>query len=743
MKLIRYLKPFYKGLILALVLLFVQAICNLSLPDFMSDIVNVGIQQNGIENALPRAISPNDLDFITKFMTKDENIKVRDAYILNSVENLKNTEFIYEDIDLDSTQEVFILKKLDKSEESELENMFSKASATLVETVKDIFPKAEGSSNLEDPNAETEFDSEMLKKLMPILNNIPTEKIEEYRSKVADSDAQMSRQIGILISKSFFENIGGNVEKIQRNYIYSMGKKMVIFAIIGGIATISVNFLASRISTSVARELRKDIFNKIESFSSEEFDKFGAASLITRSTNDISQMRQLIHIGIRMVCYAPIMGIGGVIMALKKSASMSWIIGVAVITILGFISILMSIAMPKFKRIQKLLDRLNLVARENLSGIMVIRAFGTEEHELKRFRTANEEFTGVNLSVNRIISLIMPLMMLIMNGLTVLIIWVGAHHIAQSSIQIGDMMAYMQYAMQVLMSFMLISIVFIQLPQAAVSANRISDVLETELSIKDPDMPIEFDNSKKGYLEFKNVNFKYDDAKENALCDISFLASPGKTTAIIGSTGSGKSTIASLALRFYDISSGEILLNGVDIRKIRQEDLRDRIGFVPQKAMLLSGTVAFNLKYGNFLAKDELMYKASRIAQASDFIENMEKGFDSNISQGGVNVSGGQKQRLSIARAIVKEPEILIFDDSFSALDFKTDAKLRKALNESIEDQTVIIIAQRISSIMNADEILVLDNGKIVGRGSHEKLLKTCKHYREIAASQMGEEVIE
>ncbi|NLC32030.1 MAG: ABC transporter ATP-binding protein, partial [Clostridiales bacterium] len=553
------------------------------------------------------------------------------------------------------------------------------------------------------------------------------------------SDARMRSQSGIMLAKAFYQELGADIYAMQSAYILQIGLIMLLIALVGGVATVLVSYLSAKIATGVARNLRKDVFNKIESFSNKEFDKFGTASLITRCTNDVTQMQQLLQMGIRMVFFAPIMGIGGVVMAVNKSSSMSWILGLAGIVIMGMITLLFSIALPKFKIIQKLIDKLNLVSRENLSGLMVIRAFGTQKHEKKRFESANAELTRTNLFVNRLMSVMMPMMTIVMNGLTLLIVWVGAKQIAASTMQVGDMMAYMQYAMQVLMSFMMVSMMFIMAPRAAVSATRIADVLYTELSITDPISPAKFNANKKGTLEFKHVNFRYDGAEENALCDIDFTALPGQTTAIIGSTGSGKSTIANLALRLYDVSEGQIRVDGVDIREVTQKDLRAKIGYVPQKGVLLSGTVAFNLKYGKRDATDLQMQTAADVAQASGFILERPEGFEAPISQGGANVSGGQKQRLSIARALVKDPEILIFDDSFSALDFKTDVALRKALKQHTGESTIIIIAQRVSSIKNAQQILVLEEGRIVGRGTHQELLKNCKEYYEIASSQLGE----
>jgi ATP-binding cassette subfamily B protein len=515
---------------------------------------------------------------------------------------------------------------------------------------------------------------------------------------------------------------------------------MLFIALAGGTATVLVSFISTKIASGMARRLRRDIFEKVESFSQGEFDKFSTASLITRCTNDIMSVQMLVMMGIRMICYAPIMGIGGIIMAVSKSPSMSWIIAAAVVLILGFIMIVVAIAMPKFKIVQKLIDRLNLVSRESLSGLMVIRAFGTQNHEKARFDRANKELTGTNLFINRVMVFMMPFMMLVMSGISLVVIWVGARGIANSTMQVGDMMAFIQYMMQIMMSFMMIAMMFIIVPRAMVSGERIAEVLETELSIRDPLSPQPFDDAMKGVVEFKDVHFRYNDAEEDAVSEISFTAKPGETTAIIGSTGSGKSTIVNLLLRFFDVSRGEVIVSGADVRQVRQSDLRAKIGYVPQQGVLLSGTVASNLRYGKGDATDEEIETAASVAQAMEFISERPDRFDSEIAQGGSNVSGGQKQRLSIARALAKEPEILIFDDSFSALDFKTDAALRQALKQHTRDATVIVIAQRVGTIMNAEQIIVMENGRIAGIGTHAQLLETCPEYNEIASSQFSKE---
>jgi ATP-binding cassette subfamily B protein len=524
------------------------------------------------------------------------------------------------------------------------------------------------------------------------------------------------------------------------NYILHTGLLMLLITGLSAASTIMVAFFASRTAAGVARDLRKDLFIRVQHFSNAEFDKFSTASLITRTTNDITQIQMLLVIMIRMVFYAPIMGIGGVFRALSKSVSMSWIIALAVIVLFGIISVLYSIAMPKFMLMQKLIDRLNLVTRENLSGIMVVRAFNNQKFEEERFDKANQDVTKVGLFVNRAMAILFPSMMLVMNGVTLLIVWVGAHQIENSSMRVGDMMAFMQYAIQIIFAFLMFSMLFIMIPRASVSAERIAEVLETEPSIKDPENPKQFDETQAGTVEFRNVSFKYPGAEDYALKDVSFKVLPGQTVGIIGRTGSGKSTLVNLILRFYDVTEGQVLVDGVDVREVKQEDLRRRIGYVPQKSWLFSGTIKSNLKYGNDLATEEDLIEAAEIAQAMEFINEKPKKFDTEIAQGGTNVSGGQKQRLSIARALVKKPEIYIFDESFSALDFRTEAALRKAIKEKLKGSTVIMVSQRVSTLFNADQIIVLEEGRVVGIGRHKDLMRTCPTYRDIALSQLKEE---
>jgi len=637
-----------------------------------------------------------------------------------------------------SKEPVYILHDINKSQIDKLNSIMGKGllSVSGVEKMKSEAKNGIISFNGMEIPAETDIYS--------LIAQLPSEEI----SKIAESMEKqftalgdnMVTQAATPLVKGEYIALGMNTDKIQSNYIIKTGVLMLLLSLLAAACTVLVGFLSAKTAASLARNLRNKVFAKVESFSNSEFDKFSTASLITRTTNDITQIQMLTVIMMRMVFYAPIMGIGGVIKAISKSTSMSWIIAVAVIALLGLILTVFTIAMPKFKTIQKLIDRLNLVTRENLSGMMVIRAFNTQKFEEERFDKANKDLTRTNLFVNRVMVFMMPAMMLIMNGVTLLIVWVGAHQIANSAMQVGDMMAFMQYAMQIMFAFLMLSMMFIMIPRASVSAQRIAEVLEIKPEITDPKEAKEFDRKAEGVVEFRNVTFRYPGAEEDMLKDISFKALPGKTTAFIGSTGSGKTTLVNLIPRFYDILSGQVLVDGVDVRDTTQYQLREKIGYVPQKGSLFSGTIESNLKYGDEHATDGDIIKAAEIAQAMEFISEKSEAFQTAISQGGTNVSGGQKQRLSIARALVKKPKIYIFDDSFSALDFKTDAALRKALKDQTESSTVLIVAQRISTIINADQIIVLEEGKIVGIGSHKELMESCPTYEEIALSQLSKE---
>ncbi|MCK9444404.1 MAG: ABC transporter ATP-binding protein/permease [Tissierellaceae bacterium] len=713
LKLFKEFKPFTILIFLIVGLLLLQASTELALPDYMSRIVNIGIQQNGIEDPVPEAIRVWQMEKIKSLLTNNERVFVEYNYRLvdkNSID-IKEYERLVKKYPVLENESLFILDTKDSIEE--LGEVLAKPMVILW-----------GMENQEI---------------------LPMEQKESLQSKLGEGFAnlpeQMISQGAINFVRAEYEAIGMNTRKIQSNYILYIGGIMLLISILSAVASISVGFLSSRVSARLGRNLRDKVFRKVTSFSNSEFDDFSTASLITRSTNDIQQVQMFTMLMLRMVFYAPILGVGGIIRALRTNTSMAWTIGVGVMAILALVLLLFSIAMPRFKKMQKLVDKVNLVMRESLNGLMVIRAFNTQKYEEGKFDKANRDLTKTNLFVSRMMVMMMPTMMLIMNGIMLLIIWVGAREIDMGSIQVGDMMAFMQYTMQIIMSFLMISMVSIMLPRASVSASRISEVLDKELSIEDPMEAKTIVEKSPGKLEFNNVYFKYPGAEKHVLEGISFAAKPGEITAFIGSTGSGKSTIINLIPRFYDVTEGEILLDGINIKDLKLQDLRERIGYVPQKGILFSGTIDSNLRYGkNINAKEEDILKAIEISQAKEFIEEKEKGIQSEISQGGSNVSGGQKQRLSIARALVKRPDIFIFDDSFSALDFKTDANLRKAMEKDIQNSTIIIVAQRINTIANAENIIVLDEGKIVGMGKHKELLRSCQVYRQIALSQLSEE---
>ncbi|MDT8717782.1 ABC transporter ATP-binding protein [Clostridium sp. 19966] len=736
-KLAKYLKPFL-GLILAsLVLLFIQAMCDLSLPDYMSDIVNKGIQQGGIVNAVPEAIRQSQMDKVTLFMSDSDKTKVLSDYTLVDKSSSDYDKDVKKYPNL-SKESVYVLKDVDSSEIDKLNPLIGKSLMTITGIQQMQANAKNGVIEIQGQKMPAKTD------LFALLAKMPTDKRLDLMKSASTSntitDTNLIVQAASSSVKAEYKALGMNTDKIKNNYIAIAGAKMLGVSLISALCVVLVGLLASRAAAGLSRNLRKNVFSKVESFSYTELDKFSTASLITRTTNDITQIQMLMVIMIRMIFYAPILGVGGVIRAMSKSTSMSWIIAVAVIALLGLIGSVFAVALPKFKIIQKLIDRLNLVTRENLSGMMVIRAFNTQKFEEARFDKANKDLTDTNLFVNRVMVVLFPFMMLIMNGITLLIVWVGAHQIADSKMQVGDMMAFMQYGMQIIFAFLMMSFMFIMLPRASVAAQRISEVLETDPAIKDPKSAKKFTGASRGLIEFKDVSFRYHGAEEDMLKNISFTAEPGKTTAIIGSTGAGKSTLINLIPRFYDVTGGQILVDGIDVREVSQSDLRDKIGYIPQKGSLFSGTIESNLRYAKENATEEELKEASDIAQAMEFIGEKPEGFKTEISQGGTNVSGGQKQRLSIARALVKKAAIYIFDDSFSALDFKTDSALRKALKAKTGSSTMIIVAQRISTIKNAEQIIVLDEGKMVGIGTHEELMKNCETYQEIALSQLSKE---
>lgn len=741
LNLLKHLKPFVGSMILAVALLFVQAICDLSLPDYMSDIVNVGIQQGGVENAVPKVIKSSEMKKLFIFMDDNQKTVVDDNYILLDKDNLTTDEYnkYLKDYPELENESIYKLNTKEKEKLDKLNNIFGKPMLIV------SMLESKGLSGVPgiDGMATQGMDLYTMDPF-EVLNMMPQDQIDSMLSnvdeKLADMPESMITQSATSYVKEQYKDIGINTDKLQSNYVIVAGVKMVGIALISMVATVFVSFIAARVGAALGRNLRKDVFNKVVGFSNTEFDEFSTASLITRTTNDIQQIIMLVVMGLRIVFYAPILGIGGVIKVINTGASMGWVIGVAVISILLLVIVLFTFAMPKFKSVQKLVDRLNLVTRESLTGMLVIRAFSTQKYEEDKFEVANKNLTKTNLFVNRIMTTMMPLMMFIMNAITLLIVWVGAHRIDEGIMQVGTMMAFMQYTMQIIMAFLMISMVSVILPRAMVSAQRVSEVLNVDVVVKDSDNLQTFNHDEKGTIEFKNVSFRYPGADEDVISNVSFKALPGETTAFIGSTGSGKSTLINLIPRFYDATEGEILIDGVNIKNVSQYDLREKIGFIPQKGLLFSGTIESNLKYGGDHISDEDMIKASEIAQAMEFINSKEEKFNTEIAQGGTNVSGGQKQRLAIARAIAKKPEVFIFDDSFSALDFKTDAKLRKAINTELRESTLLIVAQRISTIMNANQIIVLDEGKVVGKGTHKELMKNCEVYQQIALSQLSKE---
>ena len=778
LRLAKYLKPYILLILLAIVLLFVQANADLALPDYLARIVNVGIQLSGIDSAVPQAIRQSSMDKLTLFMTSQDKASVLADYTLADTNSANYGQLVKQYPDL-ANEPIYVRNQISQAEIDKLNPILAKPLmivSNFEEVLKDPAQAAAIAQAIGFDTSQIPTGTDPLE----YLGTLPPEVKSGYIAKiiafgdqkfVAITDKMLTQAAAIPI-KAEYTALGMDVNKFELNYLVRAGSAMLGLVLLSGVSTILVSLLAARTAAGMGRDVRKAQFTKVESFSSTEFDKFSTTSLINRSTNDITQVQLVVFLIIRMVLYAPIIGIGAIIHAFRLDTSMWWIIASAVGVVLTIILVVFIIALPKFRIIQTLVDRLALVLRENLSGMMVIRAFNRQDFELERYEKANVNLTATMLFINRVMAVMMPLMMLIMSIISILIVWIGAHQIAEANMQIGDMLAFMQYAMQVMFAFLMLSMMFIFLPRAFVAGSRIADVLETEPVIKDPAEPKRFSDAFKGTVEFRSVSFHYPDAEEDVLHDISFVAKPGQTTALIGSTGSGKSTVVNLIPRFYDVTAGSILVDGIDIREVTQHDLHDRIGYIPQKGVLFSGTIASNLRYANEAASDDILKEATDIAQATEFIlgdgdgaingnghghgngngsgngvEDMNgngthdgSGFETEIAQGGMNVSGGQKQRLSIARALVKKPPIYIFDDSFSAVDFKTDAALRRALKQKTTNSTILIVTQRVSTIKNAEQIIVLDEGKIIGKGTHQELMKDCKEYQEIALSQLSQE---
>ena len=755
--LFKYAASYWKAMIAIVLILVVQAYCDLSLPAYTSDIVNVGIQQGGIEDEVPRQIATEEMEKLLLLVSEDDQQTVMDAYTEDNT-SYKKEAYVLKDSVAEEENTMENLKDIlqipmmmtsgiesgsdtTKQMEDKLKEQMSQGMAQSMpqgadQTMPEGMPQGESQAvSLDDMSM---FD--LLKMLPAEQRATMVEKIEEQMSEMPDT---ILDQASVSFCRSAYKDLGMDMDQTQIHYLLKTGGQMAALALLGMAASIMVAFLASRVGASAGRDLRSGVFHKVVGFSNNEFNHFSTASLITRSTNDIQQIQMLIVMLLRMVLYAPILAIGGVLQVMKTNVSMSWIIGLAVIIIAFVVLLLFLVVMPKFKVLQNLVDKLNLVTREILTGLPVIRAFSTEKHEEERFDDANRTLTKTNLFVNRAMTFMMPVMMLVMNGVSVLIVWTGAHGISDGQMQVGDMMAFIQYTMQIIMGFLMLCMISIMLPRAAVAADRVEEVLKSETMIHDPKQEKHFPEDGKGVLTFDHVSFRYPGADEDVLEDITFTAKPGETTAIIGSTGSGKSTLVNLIPRFYDVTSGDITLDGVDIREVKQHELREKLGYVPQKGVLFSGDIASNIMFGNSHGSDDEMIEAAEIAQATEFIDTKPEKYKSPISQGGSNVSGGQKQRLSIARAIAKHPQVFIFDDSFSALDYKTDVTLRRALAEKTSGSTVLIVAQRISTILHAEQIIVLDEGKVAGKGTHAELLKNCPVYREIAESQLSRKELE
>lgn len=759
--LFKYAASYWKAMIAIVLILVVQAYCDLSLPAYTSDIVNVGIQQGGIEDEVPRQIATEEMEKLLLFVSEDDQQTVMDAYTEDNT-SYKKEAYVLKDSVAEEENTMENLKDIlqipmmmtsgiesgsdtTKQMEDKLKEQMSQGMAQSMpqgadRTMPEGMPQGESQAESQAVSLDDMSMFDLLKMLPAEQRATMVEKIEEQMSEMPDT---ILDQAAVSFCRSAYKDLGMDMDQTQIHYLLKTGGQMAALALLGMAASIMVAFLASRVGASAGRDLRSGVFHKVVGFSNNEFNHFSTASLITRSTNDIQQIQMLIVMLLRMVLYAPILAIGGVLQVMKTNVSMSWIIGLAVIIIAFVVLLLFLVVMPKFKVLQNLVDKLNLVTREILTGLPVIRAFSTEKHEEERFDDANRTLTKTNLFVNRAMTFMMPVMMLVMNGVSVLIVWTGAHGISDGQMQVGDMMAFIQYTMQIIMGFLMLCMISIMLPRAAVAADRVEEVLKSETMIHDPKQEKHFPEDGKGVLTFNHVSFRYPGADEDVLEDITFTAKPGETTAIIGSTGSGKSTLVNLIPRFYDVTSGDIMLDGVDIREVKQQELREKLGYVPQKGVLFSGDIASNIMFGNSHGSDDEMIEAAEIAQATEFIDTKPEKYKSPISQGGSNVSGGQKQRLSIARAIAKHPQVFIFDDSFSALDYKTDVTLRRALAEKTSGSTVLIVAQRISTILHAEQIIVLDEGKVAGKGTHAELLKNCPVYREIAESQLSRKELE
>lgn len=730
-------------LLFSIALIFAQANLDLALPDYLSRIVNTGIQQGGVEDAMPEAIRASEMDKVVIFLSAEDKEDILASYSLVT-DSSPEYETYLEKYPTLADEPIYVLNDIAQSELDRLNPAMAKA----LLTVSGI------EQAMEDPEAAAQmsgafggFDPSQLPPgmdLFTLLGKLPAAQLEQITDSVDEKFSALGEtmivQAGVNVVRKEYEALGMDTEQLQNNYILTAGAWMLGLTLLSGVATIIVGYLSAKIAAGMARDIRRDVFQHVESFSSTEFDKFSTASLITRTTNDVTQIQMVSMMMIRMMFYAPLMGVGGIIKVITNESPLAWIIGVAVLMLVSLIAIVFSLSLPKFKIIQSLTDRINLVARENLTGMMVVRAFTMENFEEKRFDVANKDLTAVSLFINRVMVVMMPLMMLIMNVMLLGVIWFGANQVAASNMQVGDMMAFMQYAMQIVMAFLMLSMMFIMIPRASVSADRIHEVLSTEPHIHDPKDAKKFAEPFKGEIEFRNVSFRYPGGDIDAVQNISFVAKPGQTTAFIGSTGAGKSTIVNLIPRFYEVSDGSIFIDGIDIRDVTQHDLREKIGYVPQKSALFSGTIESNMLYADKNATSDMLKSAIEIAQAKEFVNEKPEGMATEIAQGGTNVSGGQKQRLSIARAIVKKPPIYILDDSFSALDFKTDSALRRAFKEKSKDSTLLIVTQRVSTIKNAEQIIVLDDGKIVGKGTHNELMETCETYKEIALSQLNME---